>query len=190
MLSAGRAAAAFGDKEEQDMPVKVRRASLLLLRICAVVAIAFLRPSTSLADDQALVRNDGSHGRLDSFDIYHVSDVALYRVAWNLPRLIDPPHDGKDIVHVEGHEAAARELLTVLAQTRTAHDPECERFRLGIDVRWGVVLNFRDTTRTAFGFNMRQNCLVTESSRVPTGIAGPLLAYMRKTYAFLIDTVP
>ena len=122
--------------------------------------------------------------QLESFDVYHIPEAVAYDPSRiNLADLLKGTSRDEDSAHVSADNLATIALYRSLQYTFFGSEP-CEVPH--IDIRWAVVLNYRDHAREAIGFNRDVHCVQLLSRSTPTSSTPDLVRFVERTFGFMI----
>jgi hypothetical protein len=119
---------------------------------------------------------------LESFEVYHISDGAMYRARISLEALISSM-PARDYAKISADNSFAIDSLYWGLNDTIVFDGPCEGN--DVDVRWAIVLNYRDHTKEALGFNRISNCLQLLSRKAPIATTSGLVAFVDRTFGFM-----
>lgn len=121
--------------------------------------------------------------QLTYFEVYHTDSRGLYRTLVSLESLLAAKPD--DYVRIDsGNSEAVGDLYHALADTVTDQASACKGDN--VDVRWAIVLNYRDQTRDAIGIGQPYSCVKVLSRETPVVVASDtLLKYVKRNFPFM-----
>ena len=123
-----------------------------------------------------------SREQLLSFEVYHTATDALYRTAVSIESLL--ASKTADYVRIDsGNSEAVADLYRALANTAT--DPKSACRSDHIDVRWVIVMNYRDQTKDAIGIGQPYSCVQILSREAPVVASDGLLKYVQRNFPFM-----
>lgn len=153
-------------------------ASLVLLVPAVILAGATPAPQWRAADFFK------PREQLESFEVYHLSDHMEYYSDITLEALISSKPAPRDYARIGSENRYAVDALYQgLNDTVAFLNTPCETRRL--DVRWAIVLNYKDHTKDALGFNRRARCLQVLSRQAPTATTDGMLEFVDRTFGFM-----
>jgi hypothetical protein len=121
--------------------------------------------------------------QLGYFEIYHIETNVLYRSGITLDRLIE----GKPVdvyVRIRSNDTrAVSDLYQALNGTTINLTEGCSPN--SPDMRWGIVLNYRDGTRDAIGFPASSSCAQILSKTEPVVASAALRIYVEHNFPFM-----
>ena len=122
--------------------------------------------------------------QLESFEVYHLSDHLEYYSDITLEALISSKPAPRDYARIGNENRYAVDALYHgLNDTVVFLHTPCETRKL--DVRWAIVLNYKDHTKDALGFNRRARCLQLLSREAPTATTDGMLEFVDRTFGFM-----
>lgn len=122
--------------------------------------------------------------QLESFEIYHLSDHMEYYSEITLAALISSKPAPRDYARIGNENRHAVDALYQgLNDTIVFLNTPCETRRL--DVRWAIVLNYKDHTKDALGFNRLARCLQALSRQAPNVTTDGMVEYVDRTFGFM-----
>ena len=124
--------------------------------------------------------------QVDYVEVYHVAHVDVsYRTAILLGDLIAEGASAQDYVRITARNfRAIDELYKVLTNTTVDPNTACASGSQ-LDVRWGIVINYKDHTREAVGFGNLFDCVQILSIAAPVHSSWDLLRYAERTFPFM-----
>jgi|GEM_PF-3452250 len=124
--------------------------------------------------------------QVDYVEVYHIAHVDVsYRTDILLGDLIAEGPSAQDYVRITARNfRAINELYKVLKNTTVDPKTACASGSQ-LDVRWGIVINYRDHTREAVGFGNLFDCVQILSIDAPLHSSWDLLKYVERTFPFM-----
>ena len=155
---------------------------------CAALGTAAAPQRSAAAEETTLLKQlNEERGDLKSFDVYHVSDTALYRTQLTVQRLTESPNRAADYLHISAAHVVA-EMRAALEQTVVPANPACRDAGDQLDVRWAVALNFQ-FRREIIGYTRMHECVELGTGGV-FAVRRPFFQFMERRFGFLIDRLP
>lgn len=151
-----------------------------------ILIVASQYPQRAIGAEMTLLSVIHPKSALQSFEVYHISDISTSRTNWPWSRLIASPDRVEDYLRIDGRRSGARRLIAALAATTVTRNQACRDLR-EIDVRWAFVLKFEDGTRAVIAFNRFYKCVQVESEPTPIGLDGDFFRFVERDFGFLID---
>ena len=161
-----------------DDPATLRVHRLLaagILAFLSVLAVQF----QACASPGFLGRYFKPESQLKSVEVYHVNSSTLVRAALNFSTLMSTERSD-DYVRFNRPGSAVRDLYEALNGT-VILDGTCGSF----DMRWAVVMTYRDQTREAVGFGPFYQCVEVLSTGERLAVSPALFEYVLRTFPFM-----
>ncbi len=125
----------------------------------------------------------GPEGSSTPSRIYHIPDDALYRARISLDALISSI-PAQDYARIKADNSyAVGSLYSALSDTILDPNTPCEANQ--VDVRWAIVLNYKDHTKEALGFNRVAKCVQFLSHPTASTATPGLVRYVDRTFGFM-----
>jgi hypothetical protein len=119
--------------------------------------------------------------QLESFEVYHVDAIYNHRIT--LQELISSM-PARDYVRIRSDNYFAVDALySGLDNTSINLNSPCDS--TGPDVRWAIVLNYKDHTREAIGFDRIAYCLQVSSRQAPMPSTDGMVKFVDRTFGFM-----
>lgn len=162
----------------------------ILTKVAHSIALpAIIMASLSMVDDlgpspaRKASAFAGPRERLTSFEIYHIPDGNMYRSRISLNALISS-FPAQDYARISAENSfAVDSLYQALDATILSPSIPCETN--DIDARWAIVLNYKDHTKEAIGFNRVARCVQFLSRKEPTTATSGLVTFVDRTFGFM-----
>jgi hypothetical protein len=119
------------------------------------------------------------------FEIYHIAhESTSYRTAIPLSEVIRP--SSQDYVRVsERNWRALDALYDAFSKTGIDRDLECPGRPEVLDVRWAIVVTYKDGSHDAVGFNDLRDCVQSSRSAKPWPSGRGLYVYAIQNFPFM-----
>jgi hypothetical protein len=130
-----------------------------------------IRTLADLAQPQSRVR---------TVEVFHLDSSVETRAALRFDDLMKPGGSWTSYVRLGENDGSIGELYTSLERSVIWETP-CSR----PDLRWAVVLTFRDRTQQAFGFGMVLTCVEIMSTGESVQVSPGLYQYVIRTFPFM-----
>lgn len=115
------------------------------------------------------------------FEVYHTDSRGVRRTAVTITSLLGGE---TDYVRVDnGNSEAVADLYQALMNT--VIDPSSACRNSYVDVRWVIVMNYRDQTRDAIGIGQPYSCVQILSREAPAVASNGLLKYVQRNFPFM-----
>jgi hypothetical protein len=160
--------------------VRVAAAAVMML---ASSAISDCRAAAPERQGRPLAELLRPRQHLESVEIYHIPDLAMYRASIPLEELITNIVV-RDYARIRpDNHITVDSLYTSLAQTIAFENLPCETDT--IDARWAIVLKYSDHTKEALGFNRTTHCVQLLSRKKPLAVTSGVLEFIDRAFGFM-----
>jgi hypothetical protein len=121
--------------------------------------------------------------QLASFEVYHIRHRNVtYLTRITLEALVSRM-SVQDYVRISAENTYASDsLYSAMEETLTNPDTSCPA---SPDVRWAIVLNYRNKTKDALGFGTLDNCVQVSSLSKPLATSSALLKFVQRMFPFM-----
>jgi hypothetical protein len=160
-----------------DLPAKLVRA-FVAASLGAMLAV----PTGSSAAEKIRTLADLAQpqSRVRTLEVFHLDSFVETRAALRFDDLMQPGRSYSSYVRLGENDRSIGELYTSLEHSVIWETP-CSK----PDLRWAVVLTFRDGTRQAFGFGTLLTCVEIMSTGESVEVSPGLYQYVIRTFPFM-----
>src|SRR5579885_915115 len=124
-------------------------------------------------------------GEVAYFEVYHIAHEATsYRTAVPLSSVIGPA--SQDYVRISERNWRAVDMLyDVFSKTGVDRTRDCPSHPQIFDLRWAIVVTYKDGSHDAVGFNDLQDCLQSSRSQKAWPSGRGLFVYAIRSFPFM-----
>ena len=166
--------------------LRTRNGAFMLKTLLFSIAITLLtQPVLATADLTGVDSLFKAKEQVAYFEVYHIAhESTSYRTAIPLSSVISP--SSQDYVRVsERNWRAVNALYEAFSKTGVDRTQDCPGRPQIFDVRWAIVVTYKDGSRDAVGFNDLSDCIQSSRSAKAWPSGRGLFVYAIQNFPFM-----